>query len=280
MFALKNQLLKISAVLIFLLFVPACTKVPLVGRSQLSLISNTELLPMSFEQYNRIISESSLMTKTEQGKRILEIGTKMAKAVDQYMRWRGYEKELQGFDWEFHLIDSDAVNAWCLPGGKIAFYRGILPICETDEGIAAVMGHEIAHAIASHGRERVSNGLLLSFLSFGVQVAMGEELSEREMIFLQAFGIATQLGELKFSRKHELEADKLGLYFMAMAGYDPREAPSLWDRMEAAGSGEKPLEFLSTHPSYDRRKRRMWGKMDIAIDYYNNPSRDHEAQAQ
>lgn len=266
--------------LVLFLFVPSCTKVPLTGRSQLSLISNSALLPMAFEQYERIISESKLINDTEDGRKLIEIGHKMAKAVEQYMRWRGYEQELEGFDWEFQLIDSDAVNAWCLPGGKIAFYRGILPICATDEGIAAVMGHEIAHAVASHGRERVSNGLFVNLLNFGAHLAMGEELSEREMIFLQAFGVATQLGMLKFSRTHELEADKLGLFFMAMAGYDPREAPALWDRMEDASSGGQPMEFLSTHPSYDRRRRNMWEKMDIALDYYNNPRRDHEVLGQ
>lgn len=245
----------------------SCAKVPMTGRTQLALIGNSELLPMAFDQYNEVLKTGKIVTNTPDGQMVVRVGKRIADAVELYMKENGLEKELQGFNWEFNLIQDDIVNAWCMPGGKVAFYTGIIPVCKDETGIAVVMGHEIAHALANHGRERMSNGLLFNGLLGGVQAAMGQNPTLTQSIFLQAFGVGGQLGMLKFSRKHELEADQLGLNFMAMAGYDPREAPVFWDRMASQGNGTPP-EFLSTHPGPARRKDELNKQMPKALEYF------------
>jgi predicted Zn-dependent protease len=190
--------------------------------------------------------------------------------VDTYLKDNGYSSITDGFEWDFNLLESDQVNAWCMPGGKVAFYTGILPICEDETGIAVVMGHEVAHAIASHARERMSQGLVANGLIGGLQVAMGEDPSLTETIFLQAVGIGGQVGMLKFGRDQELEADQLGLIFMSIAGYDPREAPDFWQRMNAqSDASSRPPEFLSTHPGPEKRIAKLNSQMDEALKYYN-----------
>jgi len=246
----------------------SCAKVPMSGRSQLALVSNEELLPMAFDQYNQVLKEGKVVTNTPDGQMVVRVGRRIAEAVEKYMKENGYEKELQGFAWEFNLLEQDVVNAWCMPGGKVAFYTGIIPVCQDEAGIAVVMGHEVAHAIANHGRERMSNGLLMNGLIGGAQAAMGQNPTLTQNLFLQAFGVGGQLGMLKFSRSNELEADQLGLNFMALAGYDPRVAPGFWDRMAGAGSGGAPPEFLSTHPGPNRRKDELNKQMPKAMEYY------------
>jgi predicted Zn-dependent protease len=261
------MLRKIMLLLASGLFIYSCAKVPMSGRNQLALVGNQELLPLAYDQYNQVLTENKIVTNTEQGQMVVRVGKRIADAVEEYMKIQGYEKQLEGFAWEFHLIEDDIVNAWCMPGGKVAFYTGILPICQDETGVAVVMGHEVAHAIANHGRERMSNGLLLNGLLGGAQAAMGQNPTLTQSIFLQAFGAGGQLGMLKFSRRHELEADQLGLNFMAMAGYDPREAPGFWDRMSEGRNGAPP-EFLSTHPGPNRRKQELERQMPIAMEYY------------
>lgn len=246
----------------------SCAKVPMSGRTQLALVDNEELLPLSYQQYNDVIKDGKIVTNTSDGQMVVRVGRRIADAVEKYMRENGYEKELQGFAWEFNLIQEDIVNAWCMPGGKVAFYTGIIPICQDEAGVAVVMGHEVAHAIANHGRERMSNGLLLNGLLGGAQAAMGQNPTLTQSIFLQAFGVGGQLGMLKFSRRHELEADQLGLNFMAMAGYDPRVAPAFWERMSAGSDGAAPPEFLSTHPGPGKRKEELQKQMPKALEYY------------
>jgi predicted Zn-dependent protease len=165
------------------------------------------------------------------------------------------------------------VNAWCMPGGKVAFYTGIMPICRDETGVAVVMGHEVAHAIANHGRERMSNGMLMNGLIGTAQAAMGQNPTLTQNLFLQAFGVGGQLGMLTFSRTHELEADQLGLNFMALAGYDPRTAPGFWDRMSEGSSGAEPPEFLSTHPGPKRRKDELNKAMPAAMVYYEKSNK-------
>jgi predicted Zn-dependent protease len=246
----------------------SCAKVPMSGRNQLSLVSNQELLPMAYEQYNQVLKESKVVTNTAEGQMVVRVGKRIADAVAKYMAEQGLEKELQGFAWEFNLIQEDIVNAWCMPGGKVAFYTGIMPICRDETGVAVVMGHEVAHAIANHGRERMSNGMLVNGLIGSAQVAMGQNPTLTQNLFLQAFGVGGQLKMLTFSRRHELEADQLGLNFMALAGYDPRAAPGFWERMSEGSSGGAPPEFLSTHPGPNRRKDELNKQMPIAMQYY------------
>lgn len=269
----KKKLNLMLKKIIFLLAVGlvayGCAKVPMSNRNQLALVSNAELLPMSFDQYGQVLREGRLVTNTPEGQMVVRVGKKIAEAVEIYMKENGMERQLQGFEWEFNLIQEEIVNAWCMPGGKVAFYTGIMPVCQDEAGVAVVMGHEVAHAIANHGRERMSNGLLLNGLIGGAQVAMGQNPTLTQQIFLQSFGVGGQLGMLSFSRRHELEADQLGLNFMAMAGYDPRVAPDFWDRMANLGGGGAPPEFLSTHPGPNRRKDELKKQMPIAMEYYN-----------
>ncbi len=250
------------------IFAYSCAKVPFSGRNQLSLVDNSEILPMAYQQYDEVLKESKVVTNTPQGQNVVEVGKRISVAVEKYMTDNGYAEHLKGFNWEFNLLQDDQVNAWCMPGGKVAFYTGIMPYCQDETGIAVVMGHEVAHAIANHARERMSNGLVVNGLLGGVQAALGQNPTLTQGIFLQAAGIGGQLGMLKYSRKHELEADQLGLNFMALAGYDPREAPVFWERMNEEG-GERPPEFLSTHPAPTSRINQLNKAMDEALEYYN-----------
>jgi predicted Zn-dependent protease len=246
-----------------------CATVPVTGRSQLSLVSNSEIIPMAAQQYGEVIKNGPLSTNREQTELVKRVGLKIQKAVEQYMAQQGLSSQLDGFAWEFNLIEDDkTVNAWCMPGGKVAFYTAILPICKDEVGVAVVMGHEVAHAIANHGRERMSNGLIQQFGLSTLSVAMGQNPGLTTQIFAQAVGYGSELGMLSFSRKHESEADKIGLIFMAMAGYDPQEAPKFWQRMSALSGGQKPPEFLSTHPSDDTRIKDLQAAMPEALKYY------------
>ena len=174
---------------------------------------------------------------------------------------------MKDFKWEFNLVEDNTVNAWCMPGGKVVFYTGILPITKDEKGIAVVMGHEIAHAIARHGNERMSQGLALQGGGIALSLALSDKPELTQNLFQQAYGLGGQLGMLKYSRSHDSEADKMGLVFMAMAGYDPREAVEFWKRMAAQG-GQKPPEFLSTHPSDDTRIKDLEDFMPEALKYY------------
>jgi predicted Zn-dependent protease len=185
------------------------------------------------------------------------------------MAEKGASDQLAGFAWEFNLIQDDkTVNAWCMPGGKVAFYTAILPICKDETGVAVVMGHEVAHAIANHGRERMSQGLIQQFGLSTLGAAMGQNPTATKQIFLEAVGMGANLGALKFSRKHESEADHIGLIFMSMAGYDPAQAPKFWERMTSLSGGQKPPEFMSTHPSDETRIKDLQGWMPEALGYY------------
>lgn len=262
--------INLSILLCTALFFTECATVAVTGRKQLSLVSNAEIIPMSFQQYEQVKAESEIITGTEQSAMVERVGRKIQGAVERYMAERGFSDQLAGFDWEFILIkDDQTVNAWCMPGGKVAFYTAILPICQDETGLAVVMGHEVAHAIANHGRERMSQGLVAQYGLASVQVAMGQNPTGTEQLLMQSIGMGTQIGMLKFSRTHESEADRMGLTFMAMAGYNPREAPEFWKRMSAGSGGAAPPEFMSTHPSDETRINDLNSWMDEALKYYN-----------
>jgi len=246
-----------------------CSTVAVTGRKQLNLVSSDEINAMSAQQYNEVIAKGPLSTNVEQTEMIKRVGGRIQKAVEKYMSDKGASAELKGFVWEFNLIQDDkTVNAWCMPGGKVAFYTAILPICKDELGVAVVMGHEVAHAIANHGRERMSQGLVQQFGLSTIGAAMGKDPGLTGQIFQQAIGMGSDVGMLKFSRAHESEADHIGLIFMAMAGYDPQGAPVFWERMKAMAGGQKPPEFLSTHPSDETRINDLNGWMPEAMGYY------------
>jgi predicted Zn-dependent protease len=263
------MLKKTTIILLVATMAYACATVPVTGRKQLSLISNNEIIPMATTQYQDVIKKGPLSTDKEQTALVKNVGFKIQKAVEQYMAEKGWSAELQGFAWEFNLIDDPkTVNAWCMPGGKVAFYTAIMPICKDEAGVAVVMGHEVAHAIANHGRERMSQGLAQQMGMSTLGAAMGQNPTLTNQIFMEAVGYGSQVGMLKFSRTHESEADKIGLIFMAIAGYDPREAPKFWERMSAGSSGQKPPEWLSTHPSDETRIKDLNAAMPEALKYY------------
>lgn len=249
--------------------VSGCSNVPVTGRKQLSLVSNAEIMPMVNQQYSEVIQKGPLSKNQEQTQLVKRVGGRIQKAVEQYMASRNLSAELQGFQWEFNLIDDPKmVNAWCMPGGKVAFYTGIMPICKDETGVAVVMGHEVAHAIANHGRERMSQQMIAQYGLSTLGAVMGQNPGAGKELLMQAVGAGAGVGMLKFSREHESEADRMGLIFMAMAGYDPNMAPAFWERMDGEGGGQAPPEFLSTHPSHSTRIKDLKGWIPEAMQYY------------
>lgn len=255
-------------VLLLALTLYYCSTVPITGRSQLHLISASELNAMSFQQYNQFLSENKLSTDAQNTNMVKRIGSNIKGAVETYFAQHNLSKELQGYAWEFNLIESPEVNAWCMPGGKVVVYSGILPITQNEGGLAVVMSHEIAHAVAQHGGERMSQGLLQQLGGMALSVALQKEPQATQSIFMTAYGLGSTIGViLPFSRTQESEADRLGLVFMAMAGYNPNAALDFWTRMSAQGGG-KPPEFLSTHPSDATRIANIKKHMPEAMQYY------------
>ena len=246
----------------------ACASVAVTGRKQLSLVSSDEIIGMSSAQYGEVLKENKLSTNKSQAEMVKRVGTKIQKAVETYMAQQNRSAELAKFAWEFNLIEDDkTVNAWCMPGGKVAFYTAIMPICGDENGVAVVMGHEVAHAIANHGAERMSEQMVAQMGMSVLSSAVGANPTGTQQIFMQAVGMGANVGMLKFSRKHESEADHMGLIFMAMAGYDPNGAPKFWERMSAGSAGQKPPEFLSTHPSDVTRIKDLQAWMPEAMGF-------------
>lgn len=250
---------KLWTLLVGGLFLAACSTVPITGRRQLSLVSDGEMNAMADTSYKDLIKQSKLSQDAEATARVRRAGERIAQVTDR-----------KDFQWEFNLIDDPKmVNAFCMPGGKVAFYTGIMPICQTETGVAVVMGHEVAHAIAKHGAERMSQGLVAQLGMATLDVAMREKPEQTRSLVLQAVGAGASIGViLPFSRKQESEADRIGLIYMARAGYDPREAVAFWERMSAKSSGGQPPQFLSTHPSHDTRIEDLRKWMPEALAEY------------
>ncbi|MGN6645664.1 MAG: M48 family metallopeptidase [Cytophaga sp.] len=252
------------------LSIVACKRVAVTNRSQLSLIPESQMIAMSSEQYAQVIKQGPLSTNQTQVAMVKRVGNTIKTAVEKYMAEQGRSKELEGYNWEFNLIQNDTtVNAWCMPGGKVAFYTAILPVCVDENGVAVVMGHEVAHAIAHHGNERMSQGILAQAGGEAIDIALSNKSAATRQLFDVAYGAGAQYGViLPFSRKHESEADKMGLVFMAMAGYDPHVAVDFWKRMSAVSGGQAPPEFMSTHPSDARRVADLEAFLPEAMKYY------------
>lgn len=247
----------------------ACTKVPISGRRQMNLLPESQLMSMSLTQYGAFLQENPPMSdEIEATKRVKRVGGRISHAVEKYMKENGFANRIANYKWEFNLVDQNVVNAWCMPGGKVVVYNGIMPVAESDAGLAVVMGHEIAHAVARHGNERMSQGLVAAAGAAGLAVALREKPAETQALFLGAYGVSTGVGILAFGRNQESEADKLGMVFMAMAGYEPKEAIPFWERMKAASGGGSMPEFLSTHPSHDTRIQRITEFLPEAQSYF------------
>ncbi|WP_282079197.1 M48 family metallopeptidase [Aquimarina algiphila] len=245
---------KILASLSILLLMSCGATNPFTGKKTLSLVPNSQILPMAFQQYNQFLGENKVVKGTSDAEMIKRVGQKIAKASERYLNARGYVGYLKDYRWEYNLVQDETVNAWCMPGGKIVFYTGILPIAKTETGIAAIMGHEVAHALANHGQQRMSAGKIQQVAGAATAVAISGKDQQTQQIVGTAFGLGSQFGVmLPFSRSHETEADEIGILLMAIAGYNPDEAAELWKRMKANSGGQAPPEFMSTHPSSDTR---------------------------
>ena len=230
----------------------SCATNPFTGKKTMALVPNDQLFPTAFAQYDQFLSENKFVKGTKDAEMITRVGQRIAVAAERWLDANGYQGYLKDYKWEYNLVDDKTVNAWCMPGGKIVFYTGILPIAAGETGVAAIMGHEVAHALANHGQQRMSAGLIQQGLAVAGNVAIKDEKSRNA--FNQYYGVGSNvLGVLPFSRAHETEADRIGLYLMAIAGYNPDEAAELWKRMKANSGGQAPPEFLSTHPSNDTR---------------------------
>ena len=265
---MKRPPARLLVVLTAALLLAACATVPLTGRKQLALVPTDQMHSMAFRQYEEVLAQSELSDDREAVAMVRSVGRDIQGAVERYFAQIGRSDQLEGYAWEFNLIEGDQVNAWCMPGGKVAFYTGILPVCEDENGVAVVMGHEIAHAVARHGSERMSQQMAVQMGGMALSEAIESKPRETQQLYMTAFAIGAQYGALlPYSRTHESEADRLGLIFMAMAGYDPRGAPEFWRRMSAQG-GAAPPEFMSTHPSDETRIRQLKEWMPEALEYY------------
>ena len=255
--------------LIPVFFVLSCSKVPITQRKQMNLLPESQVMSMSLTQYRDFLSKNPPMPPNDPNAVMVKnIGARISSAVEQYMRKNGQAKRVAGYKWEFNLVNDKQVNAWCMPGGKVVVYTGLLPITKDETSLAFVMGHEIAHAVARHGNERMSQMLLAATGGLALDIALSQKPAETRSIFMTAYGVGTTVGViLPYSRTHESEADKLGMVFMAMAGYNPSDAYKVWERMAASG-GSKPPEILSTHPSDATRMKQMKEFLPQAMKYY------------
>ena len=246
---------KLILTIAIFLAVVACKTNPFTGKKTLNFYPNSQIFPMAFAQYDQFLDENKVVEGTTEAKMITNVGQRIASAAERWLDANGYPGYLKDYKWEYNLVNDETVNAWCMPGGKIVFYTGILPICQDETGIAVVMGHEVAHALADHGAQRMSAGTLQQIGAVAGNVAIQDP--QKRNMFNQAYGLGTALGAmLPFSRSHETEADRIGIQIMAIAGYNPDEAADLWRRMKAKG-GQAPPEFLSTHPSNDTRIKNL-----------------------
>jgi predicted Zn-dependent protease len=257
----------------------SCSTVPLSGRSQLNLVPESEMQSMSYTQYGQFLKDNPLSTDATNTALVKRVGARIQGAVEANMARSNLSDQLAGYKWEFNLVESKDQNAWCMPGGKVVVYSGILPITKDETGLAVVLGHEIAHAIAEHGGERMSQGLLAQMGGLALSEALREKPEQTRSLWMSAFGGGAEVGVLlPFSRLQESEADHLGLIFMAMAGYDPRAALDFWKRMASEKHGGAPPQFLSTHPSDEARIRKIGEELPDAMRYYQKAVRTSTAK--
>ncbi len=265
---MKNRLF-FSSVIVSLLVV-ACTTNSITGRKQLSLVSEGQMQEMAVSQYQSFLTSNTVVSSTQNkdAEMVKRVGSRIANAVSNFYKKNG-QADLSSYQWEYNLVQSNDVNAWCMPGGKIVVYTGILPVAQNEAALAVVVGHEVAHAVLQHGAERMSQGLVQQLGGVALSVALSSKSAETQNLFMQAYGVGSNVfGVLPHSRNQELEADHYGLIYTALAGYNPREAVPLWQRMAEMSNGNKPPEFMSTHPSEDSRIAKLQEMMPEALKYY------------
>lgn len=253
--------------------IAACRTVAITGRKQLNLVPNYMIQALAFSQYDSVVKASPTLSQNdERAQMVTRVGAKIQQAVETYMQQNNMSKDIKNFKWEYNTINENMVNAWCMPGGKVVVYTGLLPVTQNETALAVVMGHEIAHAIARHGNERMSEGLLVNLGGLVLEEALKEKKQETQLLFLSLYSIGSTLAlELPNSRMQESEADNLGLIFMSMAGYNPEEAIPFWQRMAAVNNGGKLPQFLSTHPSDETRIKKLSVLIpEIKSKYFKN----------
>lgn len=258
-------------VLGLLVFFAGCARNAITGRKQMQFFNESDIQSMAAQQYRQFLTENKVVNTTvsKDAEMVRRVGQRIAAAITLYYKEKGLGSELEGYQWEYNLVDSKEVNAWCMPGGKIVVYTGLLPITQNEAALAAVMGHEIAHALAKHGNERMSQSTMQQLGGVALSVAVANKTPEAQNLLLSAYGIGSTVGgTLPFSRKHELEADRLGIIYAALAGYNPQEAIALWERMAKASGGQRPPEMLSTHPAEATRIEKLKAMMPEAMKYY------------
>jgi len=268
-YTIVYHLCRVVAVFSLCFMLAACATVPLTERKSLNLIPSSELLSLSDQQYAEVLEESKLSTDRRQVQMVTRVGKRIATAAEEFLRGTRAEKKLKNYQWEFNVIKDDkTANAWCMPGGKVAVYTGILPFTRNEAGLAAVLGHEVAHAIAEHGNERMSQALVAQLGGVALAVALNEQPNETQQIFMAAYGVTANVAALlPYSRLHENEADRIGLTLMAKAGYDPHEAVRFWEAMNEKG-GSRPPTFLSTHPAPETRIEKIKSYIPEAMQHY------------
>jgi predicted Zn-dependent protease len=249
----------------------ACSTNPVTGRRQFKLVPEQELQAMATQEYRNFLSQNRTVSPSadKDAEMVRRVGQRLANALETYYKRQGLSEVLNGYKWEFNLVNNKDANAWAMPGGKVVVYTGLLPITQNEAALANVLGHEISHAIFQHGNERMSQGLAQQLGGVALTVALSQKPEATQNLFMQAYGIGSQVGVLlPFSRKHELEADRYGMRWAAMAGYNPREAIALWQRMEKMASSNRPPEFLSTHPAEANRIENLQKYLTEALQYY------------
>ena len=260
---------KLLALLVVAMMISSCGIVPVTGRRQLNMIPDSTMLSMSYQQYDDFLKSNKKSSNKQQTELVKKTGKKIQKAVEKYLADNEMADRIADYNWEFNLVDSPEQNAWCMPGGKVVIYSGILPLTKTETGLAVVMGHEIAHAIAEHGNERMSQQMLVQMGGTALSTALKTKPAETQQMWMKAYGLSAQYGAvLPYSRLQESEADKLGLIFMSIAGYDPREAVPFWQRMSENKNGQAPPEFMSTHPADETRINKIKEDLPEALKYY------------
>ncbi len=256
------------------LLLDSCYKNPVTGRSSLNLVDEGTMRSMATQQYTTFLSQNPPVTATgsRDAEMVQRVGSRMASAVQTYLSSKGQAAQISGYQWQFNLVNNAEANAWCMPGGKVVVYSGILPLTQNEAGLAVVMGHEIAHAISRHGNERMSQELAVQAGGTALSVALSNQPGQTANLFNTVYGVGSQLGTLSYSRRHESEADHIGLIFMALAGYNPNEAVPFWQRMASKG-GQKPPQILSTHPADATRIKQIQAWLPEALTYYKPAGR-------
>ncbi len=250
----------------------SCSRNAITGRKQLTLYPESEITAAAEQQYRQFLSQSKVVSPSadRDAEMVRRVGQRVATAITKYYTDKGLADQIKDYKWEYNLVDSKEVNAWCMPGGKIVVYTGLLPITQNEAALAVVVGHEVTHAVAKHGNERLSQGMLQQLGGVALSAALASQPTETQNLLMAAYGAGSEVGILlPYSRNQEYEADKFGLYYTALAGYNPQEAISLWQRMETASqNSSRPPEFLSTHPAEGNRIKRLQDAMPEALKLY------------